>query len=201
MSTSIFRTWELFPVHPWLCSIFCFSSSFWHIWHSFSLNVFTCLVFHFIPPRPRSSFPLLFHRPLLLLISPTSLTCLLPLPSPISPPSLEGNVLGHLSHSFFTQSFLGSKEHGGFLYISPSFQSLQDLLLPNPPYLFGILIQKWETPWAKVFPIRLMLRLGAEYRCESELLRFTMCSNSGRAIGFISCQGRNYFKDEQNFFF
>lgn len=83
--------------------------------------------------------------------------------SPSSPP---GNVLSHLSHSFFTQSFLGSKEHGGFLYISPSFQSLQDLLLPNPPYLFGILIQKWETPWAKVFPIRLMLRLGAEYRCE-----------------------------------
>lgn len=81
-------------------------------------------------------------------------------------PSL-GNVLSQLSHSFFTQSFLGSKEHGGFLYISPTFQSLQDLLLPNPPYLFGILIQKWETPWAKVFPIRLMLRLGAEYRCES----------------------------------
>lgn len=85
--------------------------------------------------------------------------------SPSSSP--QGNVLSHLSHSFFTQSFLGSKEHGGFLYISPSFQSLQDLLLPNPPYLFGILMQKWETPWAKVFPIRLMLRLGAEYRCES----------------------------------
>lgn len=77
-----------------------------------------------------------------------------------------GNVLNHLGHSFFTQSFLGSKEHGGFLYISPTFQSLQDLPLPNPPYLFGILLQKWETPWAKVFPIRLMLRLGAEYRCK-----------------------------------
>lgn len=77
-----------------------------------------------------------------------------------------GNVLSHLGHSFFTQSFLGSKEHGGFLYISPTFQTLQDLPLPNPPYLFGILVQKWETPWAKVFPIRLMLRLGAEYRCE-----------------------------------
>lgn len=75
-------------------------------------------------------------------------------------------MLSHLGHSFFTQSFLGSKEHGGFLYISPSFQTLQDLPLPNPPYLFGILVQKWETPWAKVFPIRLMLRLGAEYRCE-----------------------------------
>lgn len=72
--------------------------------------------------------------------------------------------MGNLGHSFFSQSFLGSKEHGGFLYVSSSYQSLQDLVLPTPPYLFGILIQKWETPWAKVFPIRLMLRLGAEYR-------------------------------------
>jgi hypothetical protein len=39
-------------------------------------------------------------------------------------------------------------------------------MLPNPPYLFGVLLQKWETPWAKVFPLRLMFRLGAEYRCE-----------------------------------
>nr|XP_046214169.1 zinc finger FYVE domain-containing protein 9-like [Oncorhynchus gorbuscha]XP_046214170.1 zinc finger FYVE domain-containing protein 9-like [Oncorhynchus gorbuscha] len=78
--------------------------------------------------------------------------------------ALTGNVLTHLGHSFFTQSFLGSREHGGFLYVSPSFQSLQDLMLPNPPYLFGVLLQKWETPWAKMFPIRLMLRLGAEYR-------------------------------------
>ncbi|XP_064785106.1 zinc finger FYVE domain-containing protein 9-like isoform X2 [Oncorhynchus masou masou] len=78
--------------------------------------------------------------------------------------ALTGNVLTHLGHSFFTQSFLGSREHGGFLYVSPSFQSLQDLMLPNPPYLFGVLLQKWETPWAKVFPIRLMFRLGAEYR-------------------------------------
>ncbi len=112
------------------------------------------------------AFPLLCHQFVLLVTSPMSITTSLLLPSPcLSSP--KGNVLSHLSHSFFTQSFLGSKEHGGFLYISPSFQSLQDLLLPNPPYLFGILIQKWETPWAKVFPIRLMLRLGAEYRCES----------------------------------
>ena len=78
-----------------------------------------------------------------------------------------GNVVGNLGHSFFSQSFLNSKEHGGFLYVTPVYQSLQDLVLPTPPYLFGILIQKWETPWAKVFPIRLMLRLGAEYRCKS----------------------------------
>lgn len=143
-----------------------------------------------------TSFPA-FYTPLpptpimLLLFSPSLPCCAFPYPisptrprlisyitnlspllfsPPLLPRLLKGNVLSHLSHSFFTQSFLGSKEHGGFLYISPSFQSLQDLLLPNPPYLFGILIQKWETPWAKVFPIRLMLRLGAEYRCELGLL-------------------------------
>ncbi|KAM8851270.1 zinc finger FYVE domain-containing protein 9 isoform 2-T2 [Spinachia spinachia] len=111
--------------------------------------------------------------------------------------ALSGNVLGHLSHSFFTESFLGSKEHGGFLYISPSFQSLQDLLLPNPPYLFGILVQKWETPWAKVFPIRLMLRLGAEYRfypCPLFSVRFRkpLFGETGHTIMNLLADFRNY---------
>ena len=47
-----------------------------------------------------------------------------------------------------------------------TFQCVQKFILPQPPYLHAILLQKWETPWAKVFPIRLMLRLGAEYRCK-----------------------------------
>ncbi|XP_077370477.1 zinc finger FYVE domain-containing protein 9 isoform X2 [Festucalex cinctus] len=111
--------------------------------------------------------------------------------------ALSGNVLGHLSHSFFTQSFLGSKEHGGFLYVSPSFQSLQDLLLPNPPFLFGVLIQKWETPWAKVFPIRLMLRLGAEYRfypCPLFSVRFRkpLFGETGHTIMNLLADFRNY---------
>ncbi|XP_056913131.1 zinc finger FYVE domain-containing protein 9 isoform X1 [Takifugu flavidus] len=111
--------------------------------------------------------------------------------------ALSGNVLSQLSHSFFTQSFLGSREHGGFLYISPTFQSLQDLLLPNPPYLFGILIQKWETPWAKVFPIRLMLRLGAEYRfypCPLFSVRFRkpLFGETGHTIMNLLADFRNY---------
>ncbi|KAM9439266.1 zinc finger FYVE domain-containing protein 9 isoform 2-T2 [Clarias gariepinus] len=111
--------------------------------------------------------------------------------------ALAGNVLSHLSHSFFTQSFLGSKEHGGFLYITPTFQSLQDLLLPNPPFLFGILVQKWETPWAKVFPIRLMLRLGAEYRfypCPLFSVRFRkpLFGETGHTIINLLADFRNY---------
>ncbi|CAL8279085.1 unnamed protein product [Lota lota] len=111
--------------------------------------------------------------------------------------ALTGNVLAHLSHSFFTQSFLGSREHGGFLYVSPSFQSLQELLLPNPPYLFGILIQKWETPWAKVFPIRLLLRLGAEYRfypCPLFSVRYRkpLFGETGHTIMNLLADFRNY---------
>lgn len=154
----VFMHHLFFPFHP-----LHFYSHFLHLTPAFSskhLLYYSSFLPHFlawpsISYFTTSSSHLRYHQPLPLFSPPS--------PSSSSP---KGNVLSHLSHSFFTQSFLGSKEHGGFLYISPSFQSLQDLLLPNPPYLFGILIQKWETPWAKVFPIRLMLRLGAEYRCE-----------------------------------
>ena len=37
-------------------------------------------------------------------------------------------------------------------------------MLPQTPYLCGILLQRWEIPWARVFPLRLLLRLGAEFR-------------------------------------
>uniref|UniRef100_A0A0L8IDL0 Uncharacterized protein n=1 Tax=Octopus bimaculoides TaxID=37653 RepID=A0A0L8IDL0_OCTBM len=76
----------------------------------------------------------------------------------------KGNPVSDMGHTIFNQSFLGSRDHGGFLYIRPTFQCLQKITLPSPPYLFGILLQTWEAPWAKVFPIRLLLRLGAEYR-------------------------------------
>ncbi|XP_061192554.1 zinc finger FYVE domain-containing protein 9-like isoform X1 [Saccostrea echinata] len=76
----------------------------------------------------------------------------------------KGNTVSDMGHSIFTQTFLDDRDHGGFLYIKPTFQCLHKLVLPTPPYLFGILLQKWEMPWAKVFPIRLLLRLGAEYR-------------------------------------
>ncbi|CAG5126385.1 unnamed protein product, partial [Candidula unifasciata] len=78
--------------------------------------------------------------------------------------ALKGSTIQDLGHSIFHQNFLGNRDHGGFLFLRPTFQCLNKLPLPEPPYLFGILLQKWEVPWAKVFPIRLMLRLGAEYR-------------------------------------
>ncbi|KAG8234461.1 hypothetical protein J437_LFUL011860 [Ladona fulva] len=69
-----------------------------------------------------------------------------------------------MGHSTIQGMFLGSHNHGGFLYIRATFQCLRRLPLPPPPFLFGLLLHRMETPWAKVFPIRVMLRLGAEFR-------------------------------------
>ncbi|KAM4574871.1 zinc finger FYVE domain-containing protein 9 isoform 2-T2 [Fundulus diaphanus] len=75
-----------------------------------------------------------------------------------------GKVVRHLSLFLFGSRFLDSEEHAGFLYVRATLQSLQGLPLPNQPYLFGLLVHRAEVPWAKAFPLRLMLRLGAEYR-------------------------------------
>ncbi|KAM6230934.1 zinc finger FYVE domain-containing protein 16 isoform 2-T3 [Porphyrio hochstetteri] len=77
--------------------------------------------------------------------------------------AMNGKFIRNMENITFTESFLSNKEHGGFLFVSPTFQKLDDHILPDNPFLFGILIHKLEIPWAKVFPIRLMLRLGAEY--------------------------------------
>lgn len=104
--------------------------------------------------------------------------------------------MSDMGHSIFTQTFLDDRDHGGFLYIKPTFQCLHKLLLPSPPYLFAILLQKWEMPWAKVFPIRLLLRLGAEYRCKKFEMRqcnvaldhqFLLCKCLSRSDGNFIC--------------
>ncbi|NXP43558.1 ZFY16 protein, partial [Heliornis fulica] len=77
--------------------------------------------------------------------------------------AMKGKLIRNMENITFTESFLSNKEHGGFLFVSPTSQKLDDHILPDNPFLCGILIHKLEIPWAKVFPIRLMLRLGAEY--------------------------------------
>ncbi|XP_035213773.1 zinc finger FYVE domain-containing protein 9-like isoform X2 [Stegodyphus dumicola] len=76
----------------------------------------------------------------------------------------KGSTFDDLGHIIFPEQILGSSDHRGFLFVRPSFQCLSKLVVPNSPFLVAILIHKWEIPWAKVFPLRLMLRLGAECR-------------------------------------
>lgn len=78
---------------------------------------------------------------------------------------LSGQAITELGFSMAnTTPFLDSKEHGGFLFIRTTFQCMQNVIIPENPYLIGILIHRWEVPWAKIFPLRLMLRLGALHR-------------------------------------
>ncbi|XP_053733692.1 zinc finger FYVE domain-containing protein 9 isoform X1 [Synchiropus splendidus] len=110
---------------------------------------------------------------------------------------LAGKVIKHLSLALVGSSFLGSDEHAGFLYVRSTLQSLQGLPLPNQPYLFGLLVHRAELTWAKAFPLRLMLRLGAEYRfypCPLYSVRFRkpLFGEVGHTIMRLLVDFRNY---------
>lgn len=109
----------------------------------------------------------------------------------------NGKFLDDLDNITFTSSFLGSKDHAGMLFFSPSCQPLDGLSLPPQPFLFGLLIQKLEVPWAKVFPLRLLLRLGSEYgvyptTLTSVRFRDSVYRETGHTIMNLLSDLRNY---------
>ena len=74
-----------------------------------------------------------------------------------------------------SKSLLGNKDNAGFLYFRPGrFQanqlsSLLDAQFTHDSYLIGLLVQRWEIPWAKLFPLRLYLRLGEQFECKTSI--------------------------------
>ncbi|KAM8828164.1 LOW QUALITY PROTEIN: zinc finger FYVE domain-containing protein 16 [Spinachia spinachia] len=109
----------------------------------------------------------------------------------------KGKFLEELDNVTFTSSFLGSKDHAGMLFFSPSCQPLDGLSVPPPPFMFGLLVQKLEVPWAKVFPLRLLLRLGAEYSVYPTTLtsvrfRDSVYRETGHTIMNLLADLRNY---------
>ncbi|XP_073685778.1 zinc finger FYVE domain-containing protein 16 isoform X3 [Garra rufa] len=111
--------------------------------------------------------------------------------------ALKGKFIEHLGNVTFTDSFLGSKDHGGVLFFTPTFQPLDGLALPQVSFLCGILIQKLEVPWAKVFPLRLLLALGSQYSvypCPVVSVRFrdSVFKETGHTIMNLLTDLRNY---------
>ncbi|XP_068608778.1 zinc finger FYVE domain-containing protein 16 [Brachionichthys hirsutus] len=109
----------------------------------------------------------------------------------------KGKFLDELDNLTFTSTFLGSKDHAGMLFVPPTCQPLDGLALPPQPFLFGVLIQKLEVPWAKVFPLRLLLRLGAEYDVYPTMLtsvrfRDSVYRETGHTIMNLLADLRNY---------
>ncbi|XP_031157065.1 zinc finger FYVE domain-containing protein 16 isoform X1 [Sander lucioperca] len=109
----------------------------------------------------------------------------------------KGKFVEELDNVTFTSSFLGSKDHAGMLFFSPTCQPLDGLTLPPQPFMFGLLVQKLEVPWAKVFPLRLLLRLGAEYSVYPTTLtsvrfRDSVYRETGHTIMNLLADLRNY---------
>ncbi|XP_055369298.1 zinc finger FYVE domain-containing protein 16 isoform X2 [Betta splendens] len=109
----------------------------------------------------------------------------------------KGKFLEELDNVTFTNSFLGSKDHAGMLFFSLTSQPVDGLSLPPQPFLFGLLVLKLEVPWAKVFPLRLLLRLGSEYSVyptplASVRFRESVYRETGHTIMNLLADLRNY---------
>lgn len=81
----------------------------------------------------------------------------------------------------FPEGVLGSSDHGGFLLLPHMGQCLDGLVLPRPPWLCAVLLQRLEMPWARLLPLRLLLRLGAEF----EVYPYPMVSVRGRRSVYL----------------
>ena len=79
---------------------------------------------------------------------------------------LLGNFVCDLDYAACEEGVFSRKDSAGFLYFRPSYQCLQGFTIPQTPFLIGILIFQSEVAWARILPIRLLLRLGSEYRCK-----------------------------------
>ena len=69
-----------------------------------------------------------------------------------------------------TTLLLDNKENVGFLYYQPTefhhrccLKSIKEHL-PKENFLIGYLLQKWEISWAKLFPLRLFLSIGENFK-------------------------------------
>ncbi|XP_016150828.1 zinc finger FYVE domain-containing protein 9-like [Sinocyclocheilus grahami] len=82
-----------------------------------------------------------------------------------------GKLLKHLSHSLVSRGFLGNNEHAGFLYVSPTFQSLEGLPLPAPPFLFGLLMLRAEAPWFYRYTLPTVPGLVVDLEARSTCIR------------------------------
>ncbi|CAF2393573.1 unnamed protein product [Rotaria sp. Silwood2] len=109
----------------------------------------------------------------------------------------KGSFVRHLGLSLSSSSttFLGSSTATGFLYISEP-TSLYNLF-PEAPYIFGILIHRLELPTAQCFPMRLLLRLGYEYKSYpwplfSIINRDSMFSDTQQTIMSLLCDFRSF---------
>lgn len=78
--------------------------------------------------------------------------------------SLRRQSLEALGNLLFQDGLFGNRDTAGLLFVQPCEEHcLMNLNLPDKTYLFALVLQRWEVPWSKVFPMRLLLRLGHKF--------------------------------------
>lgn len=56
----------------------------------------------------------------------------------------SGSTVAEMSYTApCTNQLFESKEHGGFVFIRATYQCVQQLLLPKPPFLVALLIHRY----------------------------------------------------------
>lgn len=66
--------------------------------------------------------------------------------------ALKGKYIENLDNITFTESFLNDKDHGGFLFIAPTFQKLDDLPYQVVLSSVGFLFRSSRFPGQRFFP-------------------------------------------------
>lgn len=80
--------------------------------------------------------------------------------------ALRRQALENLGNLLFQDGLFGSRDTAGLVFVRPlKCHCVKNLILPenNKSFLVALVLQRWEVPWSKVFPMRLLLRLGHKY--------------------------------------
>lgn len=78
--------------------------------------------------------------------------------------ALRRQSLESLGNLLFQDGLFKNRDTAGLLFVQPlDVHCLENLVIPAKKFLVALILQRWEVPWSKVFPIRLLLRLGHKF--------------------------------------
>lgn len=78
--------------------------------------------------------------------------------------ALRRQSLESLGNLLFQDGLFGNRDTAGLLFVRPvPTHCMKNLVLPKRVFLVALILQRWEVPWSKVFPMRLLLRLGYKF--------------------------------------
>lgn len=79
--------------------------------------------------------------------------------------ALRRQSLENLGNLLFQDGLFDSRGTAGLLFVRPMpDHCLQNMIIPDKNFLVALVLQRWEVPWSKVFPVRLLLRLGHKFK-------------------------------------